>query len=737
MNWHFELRLEMFSRAPYLRLTGRKKSQQKQTFILLILVLISLKSWSAAENGLRMEQNEEKGNWRGKRQNAQPLDRLHEFRFNMDTSSFEQLTKTCLDISAQSAQPETLNVTFHLYSERNPATPFVMGPLISRRELSQLSPFNWSLPSKFVTHGFSTTLERSNWMIEAKDKILANERANVILVNWGKGASPWLWFYPKAAANMHIVAQMIVNLLRRMGAHLNLNQVHLIGHSLGAHIMGFVGSSFSSDYQAEVSQLSKLSQVVDETSSLEQAEQLSLRNKRIETSRRKLIGRITACDPALPCFGPKSESPTSYLASPFAPSKEQQSMSVQESEWTHLKRDSALLVEVLHTNPRVLGYDEPLGDFDFYPNGHSLMQPGCRRDEPAQANETWAGNRKRSIFTMADAFTATTCSHHRAVDYMVESLYSDRVNVPITSVLQMQSQHCRLVAYACSSYENYKRGFCFQCRKAAFECRIFGSDFSMSEQQEHLLQNYLPPHHAHNAYRGAIGLHKQVAPPPPPPPHLKSKRRIQFEDGQRIKKRILPDLAQTYLDSREISRTKYMYYFDTEREKPFCKSQYHLLVRYRHPRPTRDKQIQLDQLELVGSEGILVASLEDTKSTESKKSPTKLHSKQIEPLQLNRFTDLSYTSLIEMTKKQQRTSSPFLGQLHSLSIRADDDLLRPGAIDFIEVTYMSHWDAHFRAQASARFCLASEQLDLVPMATRLRGFTSLRRCSQLQEKLRV
>ncbi|KAJ8735420.1 hypothetical protein PYW07_007040 [Mythimna separata] len=51
--------------------------------------------------------------------------------------------------------------------------------------------------------------------------------------------------------------------------------------------------------------------------------------------------------------------------------------------WTHhpdiLKRGQALLVEVLHATAGTLGYDYPLGDLDFYPNG-GQNQIGCGSD---------------------------------------------------------------------------------------------------------------------------------------------------------------------------------------------------------------------------------------------------------------------------------------------------------------------------------------------------------------------
>ncbi|MEE5218308.1 hypothetical protein V2M17_10675, partial [Streptococcus pneumoniae] len=51
--------------------------------------------------------------------------------------------------------------------------------------------------------------------------------------------------------------------------------------------------------------------------------------------------------------------------------------------WTHhpgrLGTDAAAIVEVLHTTAGFLGYDDPLGHIDFYPNGGSF-QNGCGMD---------------------------------------------------------------------------------------------------------------------------------------------------------------------------------------------------------------------------------------------------------------------------------------------------------------------------------------------------------------------
>lgn len=42
-----------------------------------------------------------------------------------------------------------------------------------------------------------------------------------------------------------------------------------------------------------------------------------------------------------------------------------------------LSSTDADLVDVVHTCIGLLGYEQPLGDVDFYPNGGRLSQPGC------------------------------------------------------------------------------------------------------------------------------------------------------------------------------------------------------------------------------------------------------------------------------------------------------------------------------------------------------------------------
>lgn len=82
----------------------------------------------------------------------------------------------------------------------------------------------------------------------------------------------------------------------------------VIGHSLGAHIVGAAGRTFN------------------------------------ELSGGQLIPRITGLDPARPCFN-------------------------AGETLTGLSRGDAEFVDIIHSNPGALGKRDPLGDADFYPNG--------------------------------------------------------------------------------------------------------------------------------------------------------------------------------------------------------------------------------------------------------------------------------------------------------------------------------------------------------------------------------
>ena len=66
---------------------------------------------------------------------------------------------------------------------------------------------------------------------------------NVIEVNWEKGAKFPNYF--QAVANTRVVGAQIATLIKTLGV--DVGRVHLIGHSLGAHVAGYAGEKFQSN----------------------------------------------------------------------------------------------------------------------------------------------------------------------------------------------------------------------------------------------------------------------------------------------------------------------------------------------------------------------------------------------------------------------------------------------------------------------------------------------------------
>ena len=91
-----------------------------------------------------------------------------------------------------------------------------------------------------VTHGY---LEHGNknWVQKMKDELLINGDYNVIILDWLTGSGPP---YTQATANTRLVGAIAAHFLVQLASltKLSLLRVHVIGHSLGAHLSGYIGS---------------------------------------------------------------------------------------------------------------------------------------------------------------------------------------------------------------------------------------------------------------------------------------------------------------------------------------------------------------------------------------------------------------------------------------------------------------------------------------------------------------
>ena len=75
-----------------------------------------------------------------------------------------------------------------------------------------------------------------------------HKKYNIFFVNWLELAIPP---YEQAAANTRGVGRLIANVLldakAEFSARFSLNRVHLVGFSLGAHVMGFAGNHITKE----------------------------------------------------------------------------------------------------------------------------------------------------------------------------------------------------------------------------------------------------------------------------------------------------------------------------------------------------------------------------------------------------------------------------------------------------------------------------------------------------------
>ena len=129
-------------------------------------------------------------------------------------------------------RPEKINTTFTLFNKKTS----ISGEVITANNIGQ--NYDPTLPTKFITHGF---IQHAfvPWVIAMKNAILSVDNVNVVTVDWSKGNG---LLYTQATANTQVVgaeiAKLINSLINNKGAI--VNDFHLIGHSLGAHISGNV-----------------------------------------------------------------------------------------------------------------------------------------------------------------------------------------------------------------------------------------------------------------------------------------------------------------------------------------------------------------------------------------------------------------------------------------------------------------------------------------------------------------
>ncbi|XP_047984909.1 inactive pancreatic lipase-related protein 1-like [Leguminivora glycinivorella] len=193
-------------------------------------------------------------------------------------------------------------VYFYLYTRNNPNDPENLQ--IEKNGEIRSQYFDASRDTKALTHGWLSS-GNDTWILMQKSYFLDASDLNVIIVDWHELAREPS--YVLAVLSTRYVGKRLAKVLDSLVDNYNTTgeRMHLAGHSLGAHVMGYAGMFFSKD-----------------------------------------IFRITGLDPARPLF----ELP--QLPDDF-----------------RLDRTDAIFVDIIHTCAGVLGYNDSHGAMDFTPTG--------------------------------------------------------------------------------------------------------------------------------------------------------------------------------------------------------------------------------------------------------------------------------------------------------------------------------------------------------------------------------
>lgn len=267
--------------------------------------------------------------------------------------------------------PSKINVKFAVYTQRKRYNPLFLD--LNQPHETKRFGINPNGPMYFIAHGFMDSGEKE-WILKMMNALLDRNRsvnATVVVVDWGEGSSPP---YAQAVSNIRLVGTItahVINMLREQLNMKNIENIHMLGHSLGAHLSGYAGYTLQKNFGLQ-------------------------------------MGRITAMDPAEPLF-----TDSDMLVS--------------------LDKTDAMFVDVIHSDTLPitrggLGMPAAIGHVDFYPNG-GQSNPGCDAPVDFYINQEKGSffngvqqflscNHLRSYQFMTEsilskcAFTAVTCESY-------------------------------------------------------------------------------------------------------------------------------------------------------------------------------------------------------------------------------------------------------------------------------------------------------------------------------------
>jgi len=131
------------------------------------------------------------------------------------------------------------DLTFYLYTQNNQNSPNII-PANNFNAISN-SQFQASRRNVFVSHGWNNHFNSPvNQVIRAA--VLRNNNVNLFVIDWSRPANQ---FYTTARNAVPVMGRLVGEFINRMMSTFNLRPANfdLVGHSLGAHLVGVAGKN--------------------------------------------------------------------------------------------------------------------------------------------------------------------------------------------------------------------------------------------------------------------------------------------------------------------------------------------------------------------------------------------------------------------------------------------------------------------------------------------------------------
>ncbi|XP_073835543.1 vitellogenin-1-like [Musca autumnalis] len=198
-----------------------------------------------------------------------------------------------------------------MYFELRTSCKNVSVPLLEAEKLADLPEFDINKKVAIFVSGWHSDSNES-YIQDFANAYNCRGDYNFVYLNTAAAIQT---LYTWSAYNTEEIGNILAESLRKFTERVPVENIHVIGHSLGAQIVGKTGRQY-------------------------------------KNLTGQSLPHITGLDPANPCFN-------------------------EGETLSGISRGDASFVDIIHTNPGVAGIPESVGDVDFYPGGKGPIKPGC------------------------------------------------------------------------------------------------------------------------------------------------------------------------------------------------------------------------------------------------------------------------------------------------------------------------------------------------------------------------